>query len=359
MRFDAHKGTPTRVSSKTQSNMKPQALQDAIKAAALQKTKRRERGGWKEPVVHKHKITADEFKKAKTKGPLLASAPTAVAANPAALQQQQQLLHQIQSEKQSWKVERDELLSQMKVLQTSVKTQAEELASFRTELALVGSLQETVKNQNKELQKIRQELVTVKSQKHDDGASYLSPSPRTTSPTPTSRLLVAGSDKMRRNTKSPSTPQKAKAPSSDLKVKKSPTSAMYMESPVKQSPVRSKSRSKSRGKSRQVPVSIKPHSAETLAKAQRKDKALKEYLKSQTGLPYAHKTLMIQDAVEGDETHHLVLFEERMYIPAKLREQTMAHYVKTRPYDSVTALQQHCIWPDHVEEMKDFRKQRK
>lgn len=44
--------------------MKPQSLQDAIKANALKKATARQNGGWKEPVVKVHKVTADDMKRA-------------------------------------------------------------------------------------------------------------------------------------------------------------------------------------------------------------------------------------------------------------------------------------------------------
>lgn len=43
--------------------MKPQSLQDAIKAQALRREKARESGGWKEPVIKQHKVSADDLAK--------------------------------------------------------------------------------------------------------------------------------------------------------------------------------------------------------------------------------------------------------------------------------------------------------
>jgi hypothetical protein len=42
--------------------MKPQSLQEAIKANALKKATARQNGGWKEPVVKVHKVTAADMK---------------------------------------------------------------------------------------------------------------------------------------------------------------------------------------------------------------------------------------------------------------------------------------------------------
>lgn len=65
--------------------MKPQSLQDAIKAQALRKEKARQTGGWKEPYVKKYEITAEDLAKSPKRvqspmpvPPLYASAPPAV-----------------------------------------------------------------------------------------------------------------------------------------------------------------------------------------------------------------------------------------------------------------------------------------
>lgn len=47
--------------------MKPQSLQDAIKAQALRREKARQSGGWKEPVVKEHKVTAEDLVKSPTR----------------------------------------------------------------------------------------------------------------------------------------------------------------------------------------------------------------------------------------------------------------------------------------------------
>lgn len=41
--------------------MKPQSLQDAIKEQALRKEKARQSGGWKEPVIKQHKVSAEDL----------------------------------------------------------------------------------------------------------------------------------------------------------------------------------------------------------------------------------------------------------------------------------------------------------
>jgi phage shock protein A len=59
--------------------MKPQSLQDAIKAAAAQKRSKVEQGGWKEPEVKAHKMTADEYEAMKGRRPSVPSAPSSSA----------------------------------------------------------------------------------------------------------------------------------------------------------------------------------------------------------------------------------------------------------------------------------------
>lgn len=57
--------------------MKPQSLQDAIKAQALRREKARQSGGWKEPVVKQHKVSAED---------LVKSCPSRFPQSPAAVQ---------------------------------------------------------------------------------------------------------------------------------------------------------------------------------------------------------------------------------------------------------------------------------
>jgi hypothetical protein len=62
--------------------MKPQSLQDAIKANALKKAQARQSGGWKEPVVKVHKVTAEDMKRS-TPAAATSSIPAGGAPAPA------------------------------------------------------------------------------------------------------------------------------------------------------------------------------------------------------------------------------------------------------------------------------------
>ena len=55
--------------------MKPQSLQDAIKAQALRREKARQSEGWKEPVVKQHKVSAEDLIKSPSR---FAQSPTSV-----------------------------------------------------------------------------------------------------------------------------------------------------------------------------------------------------------------------------------------------------------------------------------------
>jgi hypothetical protein len=62
--------------------MKPQSLQDAIKAQALRKEKARQSGGWKEPVVKQHKVTAEELQKSPRRMQVPLDAPPIYMSSP-------------------------------------------------------------------------------------------------------------------------------------------------------------------------------------------------------------------------------------------------------------------------------------
>jgi hypothetical protein len=73
--------------------MKPQSLQDAIKAQALRREKARQTGGWKEPVVKQHKVTADDLVKSPSRRVLspLAAPPIYASMAPSAVNNQEVL----------------------------------------------------------------------------------------------------------------------------------------------------------------------------------------------------------------------------------------------------------------------------
>jgi hypothetical protein len=62
--YSNNSGNNNNKQHRNQNIMKPQSLQDAIKANALKKATARQNGGWKEPVVKVHKVTADDMKRA-------------------------------------------------------------------------------------------------------------------------------------------------------------------------------------------------------------------------------------------------------------------------------------------------------
>jgi hypothetical protein len=114
--------------------MKPQSLQDAIKAQALRKERARQSEGWKEPIVKQHKITADDLVKSprRTQAPLAAPplyasvAMLPTAASNAELISVKKLVLEMQSE---LKRQRDDI----KQLQKDNKELQETMKSFSSE----------------------------------------------------------------------------------------------------------------------------------------------------------------------------------------------------------------------------------
>lgn len=101
--------------------MKPQALQDAIKAAALKKRTKVESKGWKEPVVKKHQISAEEFAQAKSRRPQ--APPAATAASPYSSLQQggggagaagADVLRKIEQQRREFQEEKDAIIAEMR-----------------------------------------------------------------------------------------------------------------------------------------------------------------------------------------------------------------------------------------------------
>jgi hypothetical protein len=95
-----------------------------------------------------------------------------------------------------------------------------------------------------------------------------------------------------------------------------------------------------KGKQKTLP-SIAPHDASELFELQRKDKALKVYLKTREGL-YDEKHLSV-DIINGQD---IICFKNRAYIPAVLRAKTIQYYQQNIPVVPMTALRKNCIWPE-------------
>jgi hypothetical protein len=349
--------------------MKPQSLQDAIKAAALKNQTNRQKTGWKEPVVKQHKITAEDLKAAASpKAALLA--PAAYAAPPP-----QQFSQELQREKAAWAAQRDALLTEMKTLRELVTSQTSQLESFRRDLKTVSSLAETVSSQGKELMALRQDLsaaaMTSQGTSSRSSSRALSPPPPTAtavsppkSPkTPSRTLMSMLSPKRNSNVAAVASESSNMTTTTTTSKQSSPSPTTAAANLYPSTTPKTPTTPRSKKKAAAALPNLKPHSAATMAEAQRRDKELKEFIKNKTGgLPYTYKSMSIQEyqavdpgADNDDPTKHIVLFDHRCYVPAKLRAATLAYYVQHNPYDAATALQQHCIWPNCVEDLHEFR----
>ena len=106
--------------------MKPQSLQDAIKAQALRKEKARQSEGWKEPYVKKYEITAADLVKSPTRQPqappaappLYASAP--LGNNNQELEAIKKMVHRMQVDLQQQRADITALQKENKKLRAAL-----------------------------------------------------------------------------------------------------------------------------------------------------------------------------------------------------------------------------------------------
>jgi predicted nucleic acid-binding Zn-ribbon protein len=403
--------------------MKPQALQDAIKGRALKKQEKGEWKDpyVKKYTITKEEYLREKQRGNPMAARSLEEPASSLPVDPVMLTQMRALLEQMQAEKYDWKKERDSLMNEMDQVRAQMKTRiptptsnadrnstsAAEVSSLRTEVdGLKLELERLQKSHAKETEALRQELASVKINVSSTSSSSTSDNfsksdiealrrelqslrsvakevdelkdeiaklkARALTASTTRNGSTGGDiddlkgelsqlktkvvssndiiDDLRKEIAElkvaeaarPSTPSRTKA---TVELQNSPKTPL--KSPLK------------RGKEKSTLPSCKPHSVQELSDRQRKDKVLKEYLLSKTGLPFSYKSMSIPDYKNDDgETKHLVCFDSRLYIPKKLRDATMEYYVQHHPYDSYTAMERHCIWPDCEEEMKEYKKNR-
>lgn len=181
--------------------MKPQNLQDAIKASASKKKDKISTGGWKEPVVKKHKMSAEEYKQIKKpQAPMaVAGAPSYASGSSAGTE----IIQQMQRERNELKKETSSLLSELKEQRREMKEYHQELKDNRSEMAQL----------RKDMAKMSQDMVGLKQGAKSTvrGSSPLSladiPSPYTTeelceTQRKDSKYSCGGAPRPRRTTKS-------------------------------------------------------------------------------------------------------------------------------------------------------------
>ena len=238
--------------------MKPQALQEAIKAQALRKAKSRENKGWKEPVVKKHQVTAEEMKgSARRVQTPAASTPYTSAAPTADMSGIQQRVSNLSADMNQLKMQLADAQKEIKALQA----------------------------ENKELLALKAEMAELKRsiQTQTGNSALLNQESASTSP--------------------PASPVKTNKP----------------------------------------PASMEPHTSKELVEHQRKDKVLREFMKTKQGL-YDPKYLSLREVDEGN----IVCFKRKIYIPKKLRDKSISHYKREFIVESMAlaALRKNCCWPE-------------
>jgi hypothetical protein len=112
--------------------MKPQSLQDAIKAQALRKEKARQSGGWKEPVVKQHKITAEDLLKSPRRmqapldAPPIYMSPLSGAMTNTELVSLKKMFSEMQAELKRQRIDITELQNENRRLQETIESLSSE-----------------------------------------------------------------------------------------------------------------------------------------------------------------------------------------------------------------------------------------
>jgi DNA repair exonuclease SbcCD ATPase subunit len=246
--------------------MKPQSLQDAIKAKALRKEQVRQENGWKEPYVKKYEITAaDLVKSSPAQAPALASPMYATSA-PAVLPTP----------------DVSAIKKMMQDMQSELKQQRMDIAALQKENKELKEALQSVQQQLQQQQQTQQSTTTASSSDHN------------TTPL-----------------EEPCSPKKAKQPASPA-----------------------------------------PHSIEDLAEAQRLDKAMRHFMRTQEGL-YDAKYMTIREETDG----RLICFKNKIYIPLQLRDKTIRYYKSEHATESLAlaAMRKNCCWPDLEKDFFDHK----
>jgi len=292
--------------------MKPQSLQDAIKAQALARAKKVERGEWKEPVVKEHKLTAEDLKASPkvsapaTAAPMYAAVPMNNAEVTAIKNlMQAKLLPLVEGMSRELKGQN----STISALQHENKEMRER---FQQQANAVSNLKQD-NNELKEMLKLQMSAISAMQRENKE----------------LKELIKEQANNAERAAYSTSDPMTPVAPSKP--------GVVYPMSPYVASPPVSPS------KKVKPPASLEPHSPETLLEQQRKDKALRHFMKTKEGL-FDTKYMSLR-AVDGG---NLVMFKKKVYVPEKLRAKTIEYYKNEHDEESkaLEVLRKNCCWPD-------------
>lgn len=157
------------------TTMKPQSLQDAIKAAATKKKSKIAQGGWKEPAIKQHKLSADEFKNIKKpQSPVSVSAYAPPSYNN---EGGTEVVQRLERECNELKKENLIIVKEMQEYRLEMKQYAQEMKENRSEMDQL----------RKDMAKMRAETETPKSG-HTSDDSLLVPKPSIPQPYTTIEL---------------------------------------------------------------------------------------------------------------------------------------------------------------------------
>ena len=304
--------------------MKPQSLQEAIKAQALAKARRREGGGWKEPVVKQHKITAEEMKACaspEAQTPMNTIPIYTVAASSINNEEVTVIKDLMQMQ----------LLPLVESLSQELKQQKSAISAMQEENK---DLSNCLERQNHTISSLKQENRELKEMIQQQSASLLS-------------ALRADNNELKallkEQTKKNETELTSSSATPITPVAQSRPKLSVPMSPYFSSPPASPS------KKAKPPASLEPHAAEDLLAAQRKDKALRHFMKTKEGL-FDSKYMSLREVSGGN----VVLFKKKIYIPEKLRSKTIQYYrAEYSDSEALEKMRKNCCWPDMETDYSD------
>ena len=292
--------------------MKPQSLQDAIKAQALAKARKREGGGWKEPLVKQHKVTADDLKASPKVQSPMAAAPLCTAAS---------------APMNSSEVTAIKNMMQMKLMPL-VEGLSEELKQQKSAIFKLQEenkdLSNCLERQNHTISSLKQENRELKEMIQQQSTSIIS-ALRADNNELKTLLKEQAKNSGAQMTAYPITPVATSKPK--LSIPMSPYFSSPPASPSKKS---------------KPPASLEPHDAQHLLASQRKDKTLRHFMKHKEGL-FEPKYMSLREVSGGN----LVLFKKKIYIPENLRSKTIQYYrAEYSDSEALEKMRKNCCWPD-------------
>ena len=347
--------------------MKPQALQDAIKSAALKKKER----GWKEPVVKQYKISCEEFKEMKEKTGTIGNGPGSPVTAPKSSFSQPSIsealfkevinkqelsmrgeISKVLGEMQSTREEINCLKHQLETFQKSIEEQRDArdndkhissvdpnntLVSLLNGMALeIKELRSDVaglRNENNELKKLMVERrfneSGVCSVESDDISRDLSEVSKEM------RLVRKETEEIRR--------QLQEKTFSGGKVQGREANGVVSSSG-------STLPSNTETAKTKVENKLLPFGSKKIYEHQRRDELLREFIQSQRG-PYSVDDSKIKQ-VDG---RNLVFFHKRIYVPKRLRKEAIEYYCATYGDQALEQMEKNCIWPELETDFKQYK----